>query len=136
MTATRHRFTVSDYYRMGEAGVFPPDRRVELLEGEIIEVIPIGPFHAGVVNRLSNLLASISAGRWIVTTQNPVRLSLHSEPQPDVVLVRPDPDDYTTKHPKAEDVHLLIEVAESSLDYDRGEKLAAYGKAGIRNTGW
>jgi len=132
MTATRHRFTVSDYYRMGEAGVFPPDRRVELLEGEIIDMIPVGPFHSGVVNRLAGQLFSIHRGRWMVTNQNPVRLDRHSEPQPDILLVRRDPDDYCGRHPTPEDVFLLVEVAESSLDYDRGEKLAAYGKAGIK----
>jgi Uma2 family endonuclease len=131
MPPAKHRFTVSDYYRMGEAGIFPPDARVELLEGEIIDMMPIGPFHSGVVNRLNRFMNSISGGRWLVTAQNPVRLNRHSEPEPDVVLVRPAADDYTSRHPSPEDVLLLIEVAESSLDYDRREKLAAYGKAGI-----
>ncbi len=131
MPATKHRFTVDDYYRMGDAGVFPQGHRVELLEGEIIDMMPIGPFHSGVVNRLSNYMASISGGRWLVTTQNPLRLDKHSEPQPDVVLVCPSADDYTLNHPKPEDVLLLIEVADSSLDYDRDDKLPAYAKAGI-----
>lgn len=131
MTATRHRFTVSDYYRMGEAGCFAPDQRVELLEGEIIDMMPIGPYHSGVVSRLADLFHSINHGRWWVTNQNPVRLNNRSEPQPDVVLVRRDPSDYTRRHPQPDDVLLLIEVSESSLDYDRGDKLAAYGKAGI-----
>jgi Uma2 family endonuclease len=131
MSATKHRFTVSDYYRMGEAGVFPPGSRVELLEGEIIDMMPVGPFHSGVVNRLNDFFAANHQGRWLVTNQNPVRLSRHSEPQPDIVLVRRDPDFYSGRHPQPDDVLLLIEVSETSLDYDRGDKLAAYGKAGI-----
>lgn len=131
MPVTKHRFTVSDYYRMGEAGLFPPGARVELLEGEIIDMIPIGPFHSGVVNHLADFFSTNHHGRWLVTNQNPVRLNRHSEPQPDIVLVRRDPDFYTGRHPLPEDVLLLVEVAESSLDYDRREKLAAYGKAGI-----
>jgi len=131
MTTIKHRFTVADYYRMGELGLFPPGQRVELLEGEIIDMMPIGPFHSGVVNRLTNLFASISNGRWLVTTQNPVRLGRYSEPQPDVVIVSPSADDYTLRHPTPEDVLLLVEVADTSLAYDEGDKLAAYGKAGI-----
>lgn len=131
MPATKHRFTVSDFYRMGDAGVFPPGARVELLEGEIIDMMPIGPFHSGVVNRLADFFTQHHNGRWLVTNQNPVRLDPHSEPQPDIVLVRRDPDFYAGRHPQPEDVLLLVEVAESSLDYDRGDKRAAYGKAGI-----
>ena len=132
MTATRHRFTVSDYYRMGDSGIFPPDGRVELLEGEIRDMMPIGPFHSGVVNWLADFFASCHQGRWLVINQNPVQLNKHSEPQPDIVLVRRDPNFYRDRHPAPGDVLLLIEVAESSLDYDRGDKLAAYGKAGIQ----
>ena len=131
MPATKHRFTVDDYYRMGDAGVFPPGRRVELLEGEIIDMMPIDPFHSGVVNRLADYFSKRDQGRWLVTNQNPVRLGRHSEPEPDVVLVRRDPDDYTGRHPQPGDVLLLIEVSNSSLDYDRTDKFAAYGKAGI-----
>ncbi len=131
MPATKHRFTVDDYYRMGDAGVFPPGRRVELLEGEIIDMMPIDPFHSGVVNRLADFLTLCAHRRWMVTNQNPVRLGRHSEPEPDVVLVRRDPDDYTGRHPQPGDVLLLIEVSNSSLDYDRTDKFAAYGKAGI-----
>ena len=131
MPATKHRFTVSDYYRMGDAGVFPPGHRVELLEGEIIDMMPIGPFHSGVVNTLADYFSTQHNGRWLVTNQNPVRLNRHSEPQPDIVLVRRVPGNYRDRHPAPRDVLLLIEVADSSLDYDRGDKLAAYGKAGI-----
>lgn len=127
----RHHFTVDDYYRMAKAGLFAPERRVELLEGQIIDMMPIGPFHSGVVNRLSRYFNSICNGRWLVTTQNPVRLERYSELQPDVVLVSPAADDYILRHPTPEDVLLLVEVADSSVEYDEGAKLAAYGKAGI-----
>jgi Uma2 family endonuclease len=117
---------------MGESGVFAPGQRVELLEGEIVEMMPIGPYHSGVVGRLLNFFAQIGGSRWTVQCQNPVQLSNRSEPVPDVVLLRPDPNDYTTRHPAPEDVLLLIEVADSSVAYDREDKLPAYAKAGIQ----
>jgi hypothetical protein len=129
---TKHRFTVEDYYRMAETGVLPPAARVELLEGEIVDMMPIGPFHAGTVNRLARRLMALSRDRWQVSIQNPVRLTRHSEPVPDLMLLRPASDDYTSRHPGPEDVLLLIEVADSTLAYDRNEKLPAYAKAGIR----
>jgi Uma2 family endonuclease len=129
--ATTHRFSVEAYYRMAETGVIGPDARVELLDGEIIDMSPIGPLHGGVVNRLLRLFARLSSGRFLLTVQNPVRLDDYSEPQPDLMLLKPVPDDYTVRHPGPEDVFLLIEVAASSLAYDRGTKLPAYGRAGI-----
>ena len=128
---TPHRFTVEDYHRMAETGVLAPDARVELLEGEIIDMEPIGPFHGGATKRLNSLFAPLGKGRWTVSIQDPLRLSRHSEPQPDLMLLRPDPDDYTDQHPTPEDVFLLVEVADSSLDHDREKKLPAYGRAGI-----
>jgi Uma2 family endonuclease len=127
-----HRFTVDEYYRMAETGVLAPDARVELLDGEIIDMAPIGPFHGGTVNSLIRLLGSPAKGRWLVVVQNPVRLGPRSEPQPDFLLVKPVDDDYQSRHPIPEDVFLLIEVAESSLSYDRNRKIPAYGRAGIR----
>jgi Uma2 family endonuclease len=131
LVQAHHRFSVRDYYRMAEAGVLKPDARVELLDGRIIDMSPIGPFHGGSINRLIRLFSMISGGRWLVSAQNPVRLDDHSEPQPDLMLLRPATDDYRSRHPRPEDVFLLIEVADSSLDFDRGEKLPAYGRAGI-----
>jgi Uma2 family endonuclease len=127
-----HRFTVEEYYRMAETGILQPDAKVELLDGEIIDMAPIGPFHGGTVNSLIRLLASSAKGRWLVVVQNPVRLGPRSEPQPDFLLVKPVDDDYQSRHPIPEDVFLLIEVAESSLTYDRNRKIPAYGRAGIR----
>ena len=127
-----HRFTVDEYYRMGETGIIGPEQRVELLDGEIIDMAPIGSFHGGTVNTLIRLLATAAKGRWLVVVQNPVRLGPRSEPQPDFMLVKPSADDYKSRHPVPEDVFLLIEVAESSLAYDRNRKIPAYGRAGIR----
>jgi hypothetical protein len=129
--ATKHRFTVGQYYRMAETGVLAPDARVELLDGEIIDMSPIGPPHGGITNRLTRFFVRRARGRWLVAVQNPVRLDEHSEPQPDLMLLKPAPDDYTSRHPRPEDVLLLIEVADTSLGYDRNEKLPAYGRAGL-----
>jgi Uma2 family endonuclease len=126
-----HRFTVQDYYRMAETGVLRPTARVELLNGEIIDMSPIGPAHGGMVKRLSRLFNLQASGRWIVSTQDPVHLDDHSEPEPDLALLKPSTDDYSSRHPQPEDVFLLIEVSDTTLDYDREEKLPAYGRAGI-----
>jgi Uma2 family endonuclease len=126
-----HRFTVDEYYRMGETGILHPEARVELLDGEIIDMMPIGPFHAGTVNRLIRVLVTAAKGRWLVVVQNPLRLGPRSEPEPDFMLVKPAADDYTGHHPLPEDVFLLIEVAESSLAYDRNRKIPAYARGGI-----
>src|SRR4051812_20604444 len=123
---TKHRFTVEDYHRMAETGVLKPDARVELLEGEIIDMAPIGSFHGGVTKRLIRFFTKLSQGRWLVSAQDPVRLNKHSEPEPDLMLLKPTEDDYTSRHPVPEDVFLLIEVADSSLSYDRTDKLPAY----------
>ena len=116
---------------MAETGVLRPDSRVELLNGQIIDMSPIGPFHGGLVNRLIRLFSKLSNGRWIESAQNPLRMDDHAEPEPDFMLLKPSPDDYTSRHPEPEDVFLLIEVSDASLDYDREEKLPAYGRAGI-----
>lgn len=128
---TKHRFNVKEYYRMAETGVLRPDARVELLNGEIIDMSPIGPFHGGLVKRLSRIFTLKARGRWIVSTQDPLRLDDQSEPEPDVMLLKPHADDYTSRHPQAEDVFLLIEVSDTTVEFDRAEKLPAYGRAGV-----
>ena len=128
---TQHRFSVKDYYRMAETGVLRPDARVELLDGKIIDMSPIGPFHGGLVKRLSRMFNLKAKGRWIVSTQDPLRLDDHSEPEPDVMLLKPAADDYTSRHPRSDDVFLLIEVSDTTLDFDRDTKLPAYGRAGV-----
>jgi hypothetical protein len=127
-----HRFTVDEYHRMGEAGIFSEDDRVELLAGEIVEMSPIGPLHAGTVDRLNALFSSRLGGEVIVRVQNPLLLRTEdSEPQPDVVLLRPRPDFYARSHPETQDVYLVIEVADTSVVADREVKLPIYARAGV-----
>jgi Uma2 family endonuclease len=124
-------FNVDEYYAMGEAGVFAPGERVELLDGEILSMPPIGPRQTGGVNRLNAFLAQQFGRRAIVQVQNPVRLSNDSEPEPDIALLRPSDDFYSARHALPDDVFALIEVADTSLSYDRGRKLKAYARSGI-----
>ena len=128
---TTHRWTVEDYHQMADAGVFAPEARVELIDGEVYDMMPIGPFHAGVTAPLVRFFNRMAGDRWLVWPQNPLRLDDLSEPVPDVALLKPSKDDYTSSHPTAEDVLLIIEVADSTVNHDRGKKLPAYAKAGI-----
>jgi Uma2 family endonuclease len=128
----RRYFNVDEYYRMGEAGIFTEDDRVELIEGEIIKISPIGSRHAACVNRILNKYLGRYAGQGvIVQIQNPVRLSDFSEPEPDVAVLRARDDFYAAAHPTPADVLLLIEVADTSVDYDRNIKLPMYARAGV-----
>ena len=127
---TRWRFTVHDYHRMGEAGILHEDDRVELIEGELVAMAAIGTRHFSCVNRLNRLLVMNVGDEAIVSVQNPVRLNEHTEPQPDLTVIRPR--DYRESLPMPEDVLLLIEVSDTTLAYDRGVKLPLYAKAGIR----
>ena len=127
-----YRFTVEDFARMGEAGVFPEDARVELLDGQIIEMNPIGIPHAGTVKALNRLFSKLVGDRAIVSIQDPAVLGDFSEPQPDVMLLRPREDSYRTAHPEARDVLLLIEVADTTVRLDRGLKASIYARAGIQ----
>lgn len=116
---------------MADAGVFGADERVELLEGEIIEMAPIGSRHAACVARLTRLFQGRLGDRALVWAQNPIRLGEHSEPQPDVALLRPRDDDYATAHPSADDVFLLVEVGDATAAWDREHKLPVYAGAGV-----
>jgi len=117
---------------MGEVGIFSEDDRVELLAGEIVEMSPIGPLHAGTVGRLTALFTSRLGAEVIVWVQNPLLLRTEdSEPQPDVALLHPRPDFYTHSHPEAQDVYLVIEVADTSVVTDRDVKLPIYARAGV-----
>jgi len=131
LAQTKHRFTVKEYYRMAETGVLRPDARVELLNGEIIDMSPIGSAHAGTVKRFIRIFTKLAQERWQVSAQDPLHLDEHSEPEPDFMLLKRSADDYTGRHPQPEDVFLLIEVADVSLDYDREQKLPVYGRAGV-----
>lgn len=131
LAKAEHRFSVADYYRMAESGVLKPDARVELLDGKITDMSPTGPFHGGLVKRLIRLFNKQAGGRWQVSAQDPVHLDDHSEPQPDLMLLKPRADDYTSHHPVPEDVLLLVEVSDTTLALDREQKLPLYGRAGI-----
>jgi Uma2 family endonuclease len=124
-------FTVAEYYQMAQAGILSEDDRVELIEGEIVTMSPIGSRHAGCVNRLNRHFSQGVGNRALVSVQNPIRLNDYSEPEPDLALLRPRPDFYTQTHPEAQDVLLLIEVADTSTEYDRKVKIPLYARAGI-----
>ena len=129
--AVPHRFTVDDYHRMAADGILGPDERVELIQGEVVEMTPIGSRHAAVVNQLNDMLVHAANQQAIVSVQNPLRLSMHDEPEPDLALLRPRADRYSRALPDAEAVLLVVEVAESSLPYDRDTKLPLYARSGI-----
>lgn len=131
MPLAERRFTVDEYHRMGRAGVFHDDDRVELLDGRIVELSPIGPTHSGCVTALTGSLTRLVADRALVSVQNPIRLGQRSEPQPDVAVLRLRSDAYRTAHADPPDILLLIEVADASLDYDRDVKLPLYAAAGV-----
>jgi len=124
-------FTVAEYHKMAEAGILSEDDRVELLEGEIVAMSPIGSRHAACVDRLAQCLVVQVGGRAIVRVQNPIRLGEHSEPQPDVALLKPRPDFYASSHPGPEHVLLVIEVAETSAAVDREVKVPLYARFGV-----
>jgi Uma2 family endonuclease len=126
-----HRLTVSDYHRMGQTGIFSVNDRVELIEGEIIDMAPIGSSHAGTVKFLANALRRATGDQAVISVQDPVFLDRHTEPQPDIALLRPRDDFYRTSHPRPEDVLLVIEVADSTLRYDREVKAPLYARHGI-----
>jgi Uma2 family endonuclease len=128
----RHRLTVRDYHRLAEAGVLGEDDRVELLEGQLVDMASIGPRHALAVDALTELLVMAAAGQAVVRVQNPIVLDDMSEPQPDFTLLRRPWHGYPDEHPRPPDVYLLIEVADSSLEFDLGAKLELYARAGIR----
>jgi Uma2 family endonuclease len=130
-TIARRRFSVEDYHRMLGAGILSEDDRVELIDGEIVEMAPIGPRHASQVDFLARLLWQLVGGRAIVRVQNPIRLGEQSEPQPDLCLLRPRRDYYRRSHPTAADVLLVIEVAEATAEYDRQVKVPLYGRHGV-----
>jgi Uma2 family endonuclease len=127
----RHRYTVADYRRMGEAGILAHDARVELIDGEIIDMVPPGDPHAGTVDQLALAFGSALAGLAQVRVQNPLYLDEHSEPQPDIALLRPRADFYKSRRPRPADALLVVEVADTSLSYDRNDKIPLYARHGI-----
>jgi Uma2 family endonuclease len=128
---TRHRFTVAEYERMGQSGILSEDKRVELVCGEVILMSPIGERHAACVGRLTQALILLLRRSAIVWVQNPIVLDDYSEPQPDVAVLKPRADFYEQAHPRPEDVLIVIEVSDTTLEYDRKVKLPLYAAAGI-----
>ena len=127
----RRLFTVDEYHRMAEAGVFGPEERVELIEGEILEMSPIGPRHAGCVINANRLFVTRLGDRAVVSPQNPVVIRPRSEPQPDLLLLRPRAVSYSREHPNPEDVLLAVEVADTTVRFDRLVKARLYSRAAI-----
>lgn len=126
-----YRFTVEQYERMVESGVLTDDDRVELIEGEIVEMAPIGTRHAGCVKRLTHLLMTRFVDRAVVTVQNPARLPPRSEPQPDLTLAVPREDFYSRRHPEPSELFLVIEVADTTILFDRNVKMPLYARSKI-----
>ncbi len=127
----RHQITVDEHHRMGKAGIFSEDDRVELIEGEIIDMAPIGNRHASTIRKLIHLLSGIVRDHALLDVQNPIALGDRSEPEADIVLLRPRENFYSGNPPAAEDVLLLIEVADTSLTYDQAVKIPLYARYGI-----
>jgi len=130
-TPTRFKWTVEDYHKLGDAGILDEDSRVELIEGELIEMAPIHSTHMGTVNRLNKMLVLAVGDHGVVSVQNPVTMPPYSEPQPDLTILRPGAGMPASGVPRSEDVLLLIEVADTTVRYDRSTKRRLYAKEGI-----
>ena len=128
---SKRRFDVDEYHRMAEAGILSHDDRVELIDGEIVAMTPIGPRHNAAVDRINRALVRTVGDRAIVRVQGFVRLGRFFEPQPDFAVLRPRPDFYASHLPGAADILLIVEVADASLDYDRDLKTRLYAGAGV-----
>ena len=127
----RHRITVDDYHRMAEVGLLAPDARVELVDGEIIDMAPIGRSHLSVVDQLNRLFVLAVDDEAIVRVQGSIRLGQMSEPQPDLIILRPRADFYRSEFAIGEDTLLVIEVSDTSLRYDREIKMPLYARHGV-----
>jgi len=123
-------FTVASYQRLAELGVLREDDRVELIDGQVVEMSPIGDRHASCVRRLNRRLSRDLRDVALVDVQNPVVLDEYDAPQPDLAVLKPRADGYT-KHPRAADTLLVIEVSDTSVAYDRDIKIPLYARAGI-----
>ena len=132
--APKRLFTVREFHQMAKADVFLEGDRVELLAGEIVEMTPVGSRHAACVKRLNAMLSSRLGSSMIVSVQDPIELGEHSEPQPDLAVLRFKAHFYRDAHPGPEDVLLVVEVADTSADVDRGVKVPLYARAGIPET--
>ena len=127
----RHRITVEQYHRMGEAGVFAPDVRIELIEGQVVEMAPVGSRQYAAVSRLSRLLIQAIGGRALVSPQLPIQLDRMSELEPDLGIFKPRDDCYATTLPTGADALLVIEISDTTLDYDVRIKGPLYARHGV-----
>jgi Uma2 family endonuclease len=127
----RQLFTASDYHKMVDVGILKPTDRTELIRGQIIKMSPIRSLHASIVDILNESLVLLLHKKAKVRIQNPIRIGQYSEPEPDIVVVKYRKDSYRTRHPRPEDVLLVIEVADSSLHFDKEVKMPLYAEAGI-----
>ena len=128
------KFTVEEYYRMAEAGILGPDERVELVNGEIVLMAPIGPLHNSGVIRLTEAFIAVFRGLFVVLPQGSIRLNQFSEPEPDIALLKVRADYYSESLPTPEDMVIAVEVSDSSLAYDREVKVSLYAQANIPET--
>jgi Uma2 family endonuclease len=128
---TRKRFTADEYQRMGQVGILLEGDRVELIDGEVVAMTPIGTRHNASVARANRALVRAAGDEAIVLPQGSVRLDLYSEPQPDLVLMRLRSDFYASRHAGPGDILLIVEIADSSFQYDRDVKGPLYATAGI-----
>ena len=129
---SKRRFTADDYQRMGQAGILSRRDRVELIDGDVVAMTPIGARHCAAVDRTNRAMVMQAGDKAIVRVQGSVRLDLYHEPEPDLVLLRPKPDFYASGHPGPADILLIVEIAESSIDYDRDVKGTTYARLGVR----
>lgn len=127
----RHRITVEQYHRMGEAGVFAPDVRIELIEGQVVEVAPLGSRQYAAISRLSRLLIQAIGDRALVSPQMAIRLDRMSELEPDLAIYKPRDDFYATALPTGADALLVVEIADTTLDYDVRVKGPLYARHGV-----
>ncbi|HBW58191.1 MAG TPA: hypothetical protein DEF27_10455 [Oscillatoriales bacterium UBA8482] len=130
---TIRQFTVNEYHRLIELNFFQTDERVELIRGEIVKMAAKGTAHAVCNTRLMTKLVILINERAIIRGQEPIILPSNSEPQPDVAIVKNRDDDYLSSHPQPEDILLVIEISDSSLNYDQDVKLSLYAEAQIHN---
>ena len=128
---SRRRFTADDYHRMVDAGILSARERVELIDGEVVAMTPIGPRHNACVDRANRAFVTSVGDKAIVRVQGSVRLNDYREPQPDLVLLRPQPDFYASALPGPTDILLIVEIAESSVEYDRDVKGRMYADSGV-----
>jgi Uma2 family endonuclease len=127
----KHPISAEEYLRMGEGKVFAPEARLELIEGEIVEMAPIDPPHAGLVKILNRLFAKRAGNKAVVSVQDPLVISERSVPQPDLALLKPRTDYYTGSHPTASDVYLVVEVSDTTRTFDLETKVPLYARCRI-----